>query len=75
MPGPGAGAERSRGYVVFRQAEPGLWFLVGDVDYRPGLTARAERIRAVQDATGSAPADGEVYATLQRDQWHVVRGG
>ena len=74
MTGPGADAEESRGYVVFRQVEPGVWHLAGDVDYQPGLTARAERAQAVQDATGRAAAPGEVYAALQRDQWHLVRG-
>jgi hypothetical protein len=75
MTGPGARARASRGYVVFRQVEPGVWDLVGHVDYQPGVTARAERARAVQDATGGAPVAGESYAALQRDQWHLVRGG
>ena len=54
MTGPGAAAEKRRGYVVFRQVEPGVWYLVGDVDYQPGLSARAERAHAVHDATGGA---------------------
>jgi hypothetical protein len=74
MTGPGGVAEQSRGYVVFRQVEPGLWLLLGDVEHRPGLSARAERVRAVQDATGGAMTAGESYAALQRDQWHVVPG-
>jgi hypothetical protein len=64
--------EAVRGYLVFREVEPGLWQLAGDVDYRPGLVMRAERAQAVRDATGGAdPADG-VYAALPRDQWHLV---
>ncbi|MGB6457416.1 MAG: hypothetical protein WBH47_23335 [Streptosporangiaceae bacterium] len=64
-----------RGYVVFRQVEPGLWQLVGDVDHRPGLAMRAERAQAVRDATGGAdPANG-AYAALPRNQWHLVRSG
>jgi hypothetical protein len=64
-----AGASpRIRGYLVFLQVEPGLWRQIGDVDHRPGLTMRAERGRAVRDATGGAnPGDG-VYAALPRDQ-------
>jgi hypothetical protein len=62
-----------RGYVVFREIEPGLWRMIGAVDHRPGLAMRAERARAVQDATGGAdPGDG-VYAALHKDQWHLVR--
>ena len=64
-----------RGYVVLREVEPGLWHLVGDVDHRPGRSARAERGQAVQDATGGPAGEGEVYAALHRDQWHVVRRG
>lgn len=72
MAGPGNGPEAERGYVVFREVEPGLWHLVGEVDHRPGLAMRRERAQAVRDATGVAdPADG-VYLALPRDQWHLV---
>jgi len=74
MTGPGAAAEKRRGYVVFRQVEPGVWYLVGDVDYQPGLSARAERAHAVHDATGGAAGAGELYAALPRDRWHLVHG-
>ena len=64
-----------RGYVVFLEAEPGLWRLIGDVDRRPGLAQRAERAQAVRDATGGADPGAGAYAALPRDQWHVVRDG
>jgi hypothetical protein len=78
-----------RGYVVFREEEPGLWKLVGDVDYQPGLTARAARIQAVKDALAAAGSDGGSagqagncagsaaggHAALPRDQWHVLHHG
>ncbi|HXZ64487.1 MAG TPA: hypothetical protein VEH05_07115, partial [Streptosporangiaceae bacterium] len=54
-----------RGYLVFREVEPGLWHLVGHVDHRPGLAMRAERAQAVRDATGADPAGGN-YAALSR---------
>ena len=67
------GSAQVRGYVVFREVEPGRWRLIGDVDHRPGLAMRVERAQAVRDATGGAdPSDG-VYAVLPRDQWHLVR--
>jgi len=62
-----------RGYMVFREEEPGLWKLAGDVDYQPGLTARAERIRAVTDVVGAERPARAGYAALPRDQWHVLR--
>jgi hypothetical protein len=63
-----------RGYLVFREVEPGLWQLAGDVDYRPGLAMRAERAQAVRDATGGADlTEGQRYLALPREQWHRVR--
>jgi hypothetical protein len=73
MAGIDAEPGRVRGYLVFREAEPGLWNLVGDVEHRVGLTARGERARAVRDATGGADPAAGTYAALPRDQWHVVR--
>lgn len=68
------GGPEARGYLVFLEVEPGLWQLAGDVDYRPGLTTRAERAQAVRDATGGADlAAGVRYVVLPRDQWHLVR--
>jgi len=61
------------GYVVLRQAEAGHWVVVGDVDRRPGLTARDSRMRAVRDAVGREPVEGEVYAALPRSEWRVAR--
>jgi hypothetical protein len=66
--GPGAG-----GYVVLRETEAGRWVVVGDVDRRPGLTARNSRVQAVKDAIGREPAEGEVYAALPRSEWRVAR--
>jgi hypothetical protein len=66
--GPSAG-----GYVVLREAEVGRWVVVGDVDRRPGLTARNSRVQAVQDAIGRVPAEGEVYAVLPRSEWRLAQ--
>ena len=76
MPDQHADAPDGRGYVVLREDEPGLWKLLGDVDYQPGLTARAGRVQAVADAVGGAgPAGSASYAALPREQWHVLRHG
>ena len=47
-------AERTRpGYVVLRRiGSSDRWQLVGEADRRPGLTARASRLQAIQDVTG-----------------------
>jgi len=68
-----AGAPGAGGYVVLREAGAGRWLVVGDVDRRPGLTARRSRIQAVKDAIGREPAEGEIYAALPRSEWQLAR--
>jgi hypothetical protein len=73
MAGEGAAAPDAGGYVVLREAGGGHWVVVGDVDRRPGLTARRSRVQAVKDAIGREPAEGEVYAALPRSEWRNAR--
>jgi hypothetical protein len=68
-----AEATATGGYVVLREAEAGHWVVVGDVDRRPGFTARNSRIQTVKDAIGREPAEDEVYAALPRSEWRVAR--
>ena len=68
---PGEGSVSGPGYVVLREIEAGHWYMVGDVDRRPGLTARASRVQAIADATGGT-ADG-VYAVVPRSEWRVAQ--
>lgn len=73
MAEPGADSRSAGGYIVLRQVEEGHWHVVGDVDRRPGLTARASRVQAVADATdGTAHAD-EVCAAVLRSEWRVAQ--
>ena len=67
------GTGQIRGYLVFREVEPGRWRLIGDVNHRAGLAMRGERAQAVRDATRGADPAGGVYAALPRNQWHLVR--
>ncbi len=51
-----AGPQGSGGYVVLHEVEPGHWVVVGDVDRRPGLTARNSRAaRSPRTPRGPAP--------------------
>jgi len=68
-----AEATASGGYVVMLEAGAGHWVVVGDVDRRPGLSARNSRVQAVRDAIGRQPAEDEVYAVLPRSEWRVAR--
>jgi hypothetical protein len=69
----GADSPSAGGYVVLRELEPGHWYVVGDVDRRPGMTARLSRVRAVEDAIGGAASGGDVYAAVPRSEWRVAR--
>jgi hypothetical protein len=70
---PQGGTWNAGGFVVLREVSPGHWEVVGDVDRRPGLTARASRVQAVQDATGGAVSGDEHYAAVPRSEWRVAR--
>jgi hypothetical protein len=59
-------------YVVLRQTAEGRYQLVGEARRRPGLTARAARAQAVQDATKGKAKPGEVYAAILRSEWRIA---
>ena len=59
-------------YVVLRQIGEGRWQLVGEARRRPGLTARAARAQAIQDATGGKATADEVYKAVLRSEWRVA---
>ena len=61
-------------YVVLRKTGEDTWQVIGEVERRPGLTAKAARAQAVQDATGgTATPDGEYRAVL-RSEWRIAAG-
>jgi len=73
MVDPGEGSGSGAGYIVLRQIEAGHWYVVGDVDRRPGLSARASRVQAVADVAGGTPDSGSVYAVLPRSEWRLAQ--
>ena len=59
-------------YVVLRQVGKDRWQVVGEVERRPGNTARAARAQAIQDATGGKAKPGEVYRAILRSEWRIA---
>jgi hypothetical protein len=59
-------------YVVLRHVGEGHWQVVGEVNRRPGLTARAARAQAIQDATDGKAAADEVYKAVLRSEWRIA---
>ena len=60
------------GFVVFHQIGEGRWKLLGEVERKPGMTARAARSQAILDATQGKAKAGEVYAAVLRSEWRVA---
>jgi hypothetical protein len=60
------------GFVVLRQVGEGRWELLGEFERKPGMTARAARSQAIQDATEGRAKAGEVYAAVLRSEWRVA---
>jgi hypothetical protein len=60
------------GFVVVRELPNGQWQLLGEVQRRRGLSARAARSRAIVDATKGEAKAGEVYAAVLRSEWRVA---
>ncbi|MGZ5350786.1 MAG: hypothetical protein ACXWZU_11280 [Actinomycetota bacterium] len=60
------------GFVVLRHVEGAGWRMLGEVQRRRGLPARAARSQAVLDATEGAARPGEIYAAVLRSEWRVA---
>ena len=63
---------RKAGFVVLKRESNGQWRVLGEVERRAGLTARAARRQAVMDLTGHLPSDSESYAVIPRSEWRVA---
>jgi hypothetical protein len=61
------------GFMVLHQIASGQWLLLGEVQRKPGLTARAARTQAILDATAGAAKPGEVYAAVLRSEWLIAQ--
>ena len=58
-------------YVVLRQVGKDRWQVIGEVERRPGLTARNARAQAIVDATGGPAKAGQVYRAILRSEWRI----
>jgi hypothetical protein len=60
------------GFVVLQKVGERQWLLLGEVDRKPGQSAKAARSRAIQDATEGEAKRGEVYAAVLRSEWRIA---
>jgi hypothetical protein len=69
----GTGSKPSKpGYVVLRQVGKDKWQLVGEVDRKPGRTARDARAQAIHEASGGKAKAGEAYRAVLRSEWRIA---
>lgn len=66
------GAGNKPSFVVLRQVGKDRWQVIGEVARRPGLTARAARAQAIQDATDGKAKAGEAFRAVLRSEWRIA---
>ena len=66
-----SGATSKPAYVVLRQIGKDKWQVIGEVERKPGLTARIARAQAIEDATGGRAKAGQVYRAVLRSEWRI----
>jgi hypothetical protein len=59
-------------YVVLKKVGADTWRVLGEVPRRPGLTAKAARARAIDEATGGTAKPGEEYRAVLRSEWRIA---
>jgi hypothetical protein len=59
-------------FVVLHRLPDGRWELLGEVQRKRGLPARAARRAAILEATRGTAKDGEEYAAVLRSEWRVA---
>jgi len=60
-------------FVVLRRDPEGRWVVLGEVARRRGLTARAARAAAIEEASGDAARPGDAYAAVLRSEWRIAQ--
>ena len=59
-------------YVVLRQTGMDRWQVIGEVERKPGLSARNARAQAIEDATGGRVRAGQVYRAILSSEWRIA---
>ena len=70
----GTGPRTNRpAFVVLRQYGTDRWEVLGEVERRAGLPAKAARTAAILEATGGGARPGEPYAAVLRSEWRLAQ--
>ena len=67
------GADQSApAFVVLKRISDGHWQILGEIDRKRGLPAKAARIQAIIEMTDGKAKLDEVYAAVLRSEWRVA---
>jgi len=69
----GRSAAQGAAFVVLRRDPDGRWDVLGEVARRRGLTARAARAAAIEEASRHAARPGDAYAAVLRSEWRIAQ--
>ena len=58
--------------MVLEEVGKDTWRVIGEVERKPGQTARAARARAIEDATGGTPKPNVAYRAVLRSEWRIA---
>ena len=59
-------------FVVLRPLGNDRWEKLAEVPRRPGLSAKAARARAIEEASSGEAKPGEAYAAVLRSEWRIA---
>jgi hypothetical protein len=59
-------------YVVLRRVAKDTWKVIGEVERKPGQTARVARAQAIHDATRGRARPDEEYRAVLRSEWKIA---
>jgi hypothetical protein len=59
-------------FVVLKEVAKDTWKVLGEIERRPGLPAKAARARAIEEATRGKAKPGERYRAVLRSEWRIA---
>jgi hypothetical protein len=59
-------------YVVLKKTGKDTWRVIGEVERKPGQTARAARAHAIENAIGGTAKVGDEYRAVLRSEWRIA---
>jgi hypothetical protein len=69
---PAAARASKPSYIVLHQIGKDTWRVIGEVQRRPGRTAKQARADAIDDATKGRAKPNQQYRAVLRSEWNIA---